>query len=169
MGKFNAKIINGGINFLSDLNRDKFKNFIKKNEGMRLEISPLMPESKKQRGFYHGAVLKLWAYLDGKDYMDSLVIKQIHEIAKLEFNAEIFILNKKEYRVGKTTKQELNDGFLEKVIDYIGENYGVDTSKVLDPKLYKKFRDTIYSFTNKYDSFIDYMVALNMLPIVDRM
>ncbi len=152
----------GGLEF-GEYQRAKFKKFLKENAGIRVVIEPMMPESRSQRAFYHAAVLVLWAYLDGKDYRDSLVLEQMHEIAKREFNGEIMVVNGTPHKVSKSTKGLLNKGYLERVIDYLVESYGIDQGLVLNPEIYKKFRDEIYPNTNKYDTFIDYMRDIKIL------
>lgn len=154
---------NGSLG-MTPYQRITFQEFIKGNKGDRIRVTleEYVPESKAQRAFYHGAVLVLWAYLDGKDYRDSRTLEIMHEIAKAEFNPEIFMLNGKEHRVGKSSKGKLNEGYVESIIDYLQENYGIDPAKVLNVDLYKKFRDQIYGFST-YDCFIDYMVAMNLL------
>ena len=152
----------GKLSLRTEFNASRFRDFLKANKGIRLKIEALTPESKKQRGFYHGAVITLWAYLDGKDYRDNSILEKIHEIAKEEFNPEIFFLNGKQHRIGKSTKGKLNDGFIDTIIDYLEESYGIDRMKVLNPDLYKKYRDEIYS-EGKYDTFIDYMIDLRLL------
>lgn len=152
----------GGLEF-SDYERAKFKKFLKENHGTRLTIEPMLPESRNQRAFYHGAVIVLWAYLDGKDYRDSVVLEQMHEIAKREFNGEVVIVHGTPHKVSKSTKGLLNKGYLERVIDYLVESYGIDQGAVLNPEIYKKFRDEIYPFTSKYDTFIDYMKDIKLL------
>lgn len=156
----------GGLSFSSDFSRDKFKTFLKENDGIILVVKPEVPESKNQRAFYHGAVLPLWAYLDGKDYKDSDTLTQMHEIAKREFNGEIIMINNKPEKVGKSSKGSLNDGYVERIVLYLIENYAIDPSVVLNPELYKKFRDEIYPFDRKYEDFIDYMRELNLLQKV---
>lgn len=163
---FKVRAQGGGLSFSSDFSRDRFRKFLKENEGIILTIKPELPESKNQRAFYHGAVLPLWAYLDGKDYKDSDVMNQMHEVAKREFNGEIIMINHKPEKVGKSSKGLLNDGYLERIITYLAENYAIDPVVVLNPELYKTFRDTIYPFDTKYEDFIDYMQDLNLLPTV---
>lgn len=150
---------------MTDYQRGTFRDFIKlqKGERIRLILEEYLPESRHQRAFYHGAVLTLWAYLDGKDYKDARTLEIMHEIAKTEFNPEVFILNGKEHRVGKSSKGKLNEGYLETIIDYLQENYAIDPGKVLNVELYKRFRDQIYGL-GRYDTFIDYLVAMHMLP-----
>lgn len=128
-----------------------------------MTIEPTLPESRNQRAFYHAAVLVLWAYLDGKNYRDSLVLEQMHEIAKREFNGEVMVVNGTPHKVSKSTKGLLNKGYLERVIDYLVESYGIDQGAVLNPEIYKKFRDEVYPFTSKYDTFIDYLRDMKLL------
>ena len=93
------------------------------------------------------------------------MLKKYHEYSKLEFNPEIVIIGGQPRKVGGSTKRKLNEGFLEKIIGYLEDNYGIDSSKVLSPQLYKKFRDEIYPSDTamKYDTFIDYMIDIKIL------
>lgn len=153
----------GGLN-MTPYQRATLKQFIKDNAGARLRliIDKLTPESRNQRRFYHGAVLTLWAYLDGNDYKDNKVLSYYHEFAKQEFNPDIIFISGKKVKVGKTTKGSLNEGYINSIIDYLQEQYGIEPARVLDTVLYKKFRDKI-NLTGVYDTFIDYMVELNLL------
>lgn len=155
--------VNGELK-MSDYTAAHFRQDLKENPSARYEVERTTSESRNQRKFYHGAVLTLWAYLDGKDYKDSAVIDNMHDVAKREFNGEDFIVKGKIHRVGKSTKGELNE-FVERVVDYLEGNYGIDRAKVLDTKLYKKFRDEIYMHGG-FDTFIDYMLSLNLLSKV---
>ncbi len=154
----------GGLE-MSDYQRASFKQYIKDNAGsrLRLKIEREVPESKHQRGFYHGAILALWAYLDGKDYKDTATLDDLHEVAKLEFNPDIIIVGGEPKKIGRSTKGKLNEGYLERLIDYLIEQYGIDPNKVLNPERYKTWRDTIYPFTTKYDSYLDYLLATGEL------
>ena len=98
-------------------------------------------------------------------YKDSKVIETYHEIAKIEFNGEIIKTKGRTVRIGKSSKGQLNKGYLERVIDNLVDNYGVDQGLALNPKLYQHFKDVIYS-DGKYDTFIDYMKDLNYLPVI---
>ncbi len=112
---------------------------------------------------YHGAYLPLWAFLDGKDYKDSAVLEVLHEVAKLEFNPTVVVVNGKEKKIGKSTKGKLNKGFMERILDYLIENYAIDPAEVLNPDHYKDFKDRIYPYTTKYDTYIDYLLDLGVL------
>jgi len=158
MPPFPAHVENGRISLGHDLNRERVRLWCKENEGARLEISAMLPESKKQRRFYHGAVIPLWSYLDGKDYRDSQVLADLHELAKLEFNGAIIVVGGKTRKVGRSTKGALRDGYLERVIEYLEENYGIKRQEFLDPKDYKYFRDAVY-MTGEYDCYIDYLIG----------
>jgi hypothetical protein len=60
-----------------------------------------------------------------------------------------------------STKGELNH-FVERVVDYLEENYAVDRAQVLDPEHYKDYRDRV-EITGKYASYIDYLISLGRL------
>ncbi len=153
----------GGIK-MTDYQRATWRDTIKKNADrrIRIKIDPVVPESRKQRAFYHGAILPLWAYLDGNDYKSSSLLESYHEVAKREFNPMALMIGGKKKIVGKTTKGDLNSGFLERIVEYLEENYGIDPGKVLDTELYKKFRDRI-NIMNDYDTFIDYLREIKIL------
>lgn len=147
-------------------NREQVLKHCYHNVGRRFTLEDFLPESTKQRKFYHGAVLTLWAYLDGKNYKDPSILDSYHELAKIEFNAEIIITKDKSVKVGQSTKGKLNDGFIEKVIDNLVDNYGIDREKCLDPKKYKYFKDKIF-MDGKYDTFIDYLIDLKYIPLIN--
>lgn len=163
MVNFQAKVNKecNGFEFPTQIGRKEFLKFLKENPSMRFEIQPIMPESKKQRKFYHGAVIPLWVYLDCKNQ----ILEAYHEIAKIEFNGEIVATKRGHIRIGKSTKGDLNKGFLERVIENLVENYGIDQAVCLNPQLYKHFMDTIY-MDGKYDTFIDYLKDLKYIPII---
>lgn len=145
--------------------RDRVLKHCTHNVGKRFTLEDFIPESNKQRGFYHGAVLTLWAYLDMKNYKDPSVLDSYHELAKMEFNPEIIVTKGKSVKVGKSTKGELNHGFLEKVIDNLVDNYGIEREKCLLPKDYKYFKDKVF-MDGKYDTYIDYLIDLKRIPII---
>jgi len=155
----------------SDYNSRKWHDYVEdpKNEGRTIVVQDRVPESKEQRGFYHGAVLRLWGYLNGWDYRDSNVIEFLHEEAKREFNGTIEILDGKKKKVGQSTKgllgenDQQNSGYIERIISYLEENYSIDRQKVLNTEDYQDFMDRIYSVSD-YDDYIAYLVELGHLP-----
>ncbi len=155
----------GGMQ-MNEYSKGFFKNFLKENAGVRLQILPLLPESRNQRNFFEGAVIPLACYLhenfDHRNYKDLI---KMRELLKVEFNGEFINFNGKKIKVGKTTKGKLNDGFIEKCIDYLEEQYGIDRTEVLNPENYKYWRDTIFPFgdINSPDNYIDYLVELKKL------
>ena len=167
--KLLGKIINNKL-ALSDYNRRFWNDYLKKpeNQNKVIAIQDRIPESRKQRAFYEGAIIPLWAFLNGYDYKDCDVLGFLRETAKKEFNGEDIILDGKKVRRGKSTKGLLaeNDqqasGFLERVMSYLEENYGIDRNKVLNSEHYKKWRDEIYSF-GEYDSYIEYLQSIGFL------
>lgn len=158
---FQAK--SGAIHMPSEFTRMAFKRHLVNNEGAIFDVVKRTPEeSRSMRKFYHGAVITLWAYLDGKDYKDSALLEAMHEIAKVEFNGDFMRIEGKLKRYGKSTIGSLNEGFLNRVIEHLVENYGIDQSTVLDPKLYKKWKNEVWPFGGP-ETFIDYLIELKLL------
>ncbi len=153
----------GGLDF-GERNGVIFKRYLAENPGIVLRITPVLPESGKQRRFYHGAVIPLWAYLDGKDHRDHKVLADLHELAKLEFNGEIITVAGVPHKIGRSTQGKLRDGFLERVVEYLVEQYGIDPSVCLNPTEYKRFMDEIYMH-GKYDDYIAYLIELGRVPV----
>lgn len=162
---FVSTIKPGGFDFGGDYNRDRFIAFTKKHIGARMGHMLLTPESSKQRDFYHGAVIPLIAFFqDGMSHRNSRDCDHIHEWMKLEFAPEMISIGGKMKKVPGSSKGKLTDGYLDNVIDFLEENYGVKRQEVLDVGLYKKWKDEIYP-NGGPDTFIDYMVEMNILKL----
>lgn len=160
---FKGRFTKDGKGFLfSEFYRIRLKEYMRKNPGAPFEIKPILQESGKQRGWFEGGLCPLVAfYHEGLDHRDYKDVKRVREWLKMEFNSEIVGLLGKVHRVAKSTKNELNSGFLERVVDYIIENYA-PPSEALDPNKYKHWRDTVYPFGGP-DNYIDYLVEINMI------
>lgn len=165
MTVFLAVSDDGKLSLGSEHNRARFADFMKKNPGMRLRIEPQLPESKGQRRFFEGAVIPLFAYLDGHDYKDHNVLHYLREnYIKPEFNGDMVVVNGKPIKVGKGTKGKLKE-LVERVIDWLEEQYGIDRNVSLNTKDYEHYRDVIYPFST-YESYIDYLLEMKKLPAV---
>jgi len=156
-------------NFKAEQGKAKMTDYVKNSllqdqkdhEGFTYQIKRLSEESRKGRGFLHGGVYSIWAYLDGKDYRDNSILDWIHKYAKEEFNGEMIVFNGKRLTQGKSTRGMLKE-FTETVISYIEESYGVDRLDVLNPEDYKHFMNEIYS-EGEYDDYIQYLKSLKKL------
>lgn len=158
---FQAK--SGAISMPSEFARGAFKKHLQNNEGAIFDVvKRTAEESRSQRKMYQGAYIPLWAYLDGKDYKNNDVLKAMHEIAKLEFNGDFMIVNGKTQKYGKSTIGKLNEGYMNRFLDYLVENYGIDPTIVLNPKLYKKWKTEVWPYGGPSD-FISYMLELKLL------
>lgn len=162
MTHFLAHSDKGNLSLGTEHNRARFRQDLKDNDGARYRIERLSPESRDQRGFYHGAVLPLWAFLDGNDWRDHNTLEHYHHEAKKEFNGDIIIRAGKKEKFGKSTKGVLNRGYLDRIIDFLEEQYAINRVEVLNPETYKVWRDELYG-TGETDSFIEYMVELGLL------
>jgi hypothetical protein len=159
MTNFIAIIQNGKLTFKNDFMREKFVKFVKFHEGKRVFITPTFKESDKQRGFYEGAVVPMVTFFqEGMDYRNSEDNRNIRETLKIEFNGAFVQFNGKSHKIGKSTQGKLNDGFIEAIIDWLEENYGIDRTVVLNTK----WRDEVYPFGGP-DDYITYLKELNLL------
>lgn len=155
---------------ISEYNRAILNDYIHdiKNDGHIIAIESRSPESKQARRYYHGAVIPLYAYLNGYDYRDSEILGFLHKHLAEEFNGEIVMLDGKQVKKGKSTKGLLtkNDqqgsGYVDRVIDYLEEQYGIDRNKVLNTEHYQDFIDRVY-MNGQYEDYIDYLKDLGFL------
>ena len=160
---YSALSKNGELKMESEFMRENFKKFLKKYEGIRIAFMPVLPESKSQRKFFEGAVVSMVTFfqegLDHRNYQD---LELMRERLKIEFNGEFVMLKGKGLeRVGKSTSGQLKV-FIDKVIDWLEEQYGINRMEVLNPDVYKKWRDEIFPFGGP-DNFIDYLVETKKL------
>lgn len=157
---FIAESKNGKFAMRSD--REVFEKHLKKNPGMRYEITPLTPESIKQRRFFEGAVIPMIVfYQEGLDHRKPSDCRKVHEWVKEEFNPEFVTINGETKRVAGSTKGKLQEGLLETVMDWMSDQgYKVE---LLKPKDYLKWRDVVFPYGGP-DNFIDYLVELKKLP-----
>lgn len=146
----------GALSLGSDYNRARFKDFLKKHPGIRLKIDPYTPESRKQRGFFEGAIVPFVTFFqDNLDYNDTDDLKRVRHWLKTEFNGGFLVIGGKSIKVPKSSKGELNRGLLERIMDWCGEQgYPVD---LLNPEDYKDWRDRIYA-TGGPGTYMDYLV-----------
>lgn len=158
---FWAESKNGKFSMGSEENAKRFLDFLKKNNGIRFKIDPLTPESRKQRSFFEGAVVPLIVYYqEGWDYKDSDDCKKMRGWLKNEFWAEFRIIGGKSVKVAKSTKGELNKGFLEAVIDWMNDQ-GYQT-ELLMPADYKHWKNKVFPFGGP-DNYIDYLLEIKKL------
>jgi len=151
----------GGLSFGTYI-KMALKKFIKENPNMPFELKPLLPESQKQRGFFEGAICPLVAfYQEGMDHHNSQNISDVREWLKIEFNGQMMVVGGKSHIIGGSTKKKLNQGFLERIIGYLQDNYA-PPDEILDPECYKDWRDRIYPYGGP-DNYIDYLVELKIL------
>lgn len=150
-----------GTLHLGEYNAARLRDFLKKNEGIRIRIEPQTPESRQQRKFFEGAVIPLIVfYQEGMDHRDREHCDQVREWLKIEFNAEMVVVAGKTRIVAGSTKGKLQAGFLEKVIDWMTDQ-GYQT-EFLNPTKYENWRDTIYP-NGGPDNYIDYLVETKKL------
>lgn len=161
--EFHARITKDqGLDF-GDRNRAYFKEFMRKNVGVLLNITPVFPESKKQRGFLEGAVIPLVTfYQEGMDHNSNEDVRRVREWLKVEFNGEVVMIDGKANKVGKSTAGRFAlQAFLERVVGWLVDNYS-PPAEALEPSRYKHWRDTIMPYEGA-DNYIDYLRSINLL------
>jgi hypothetical protein len=144
-------------------NTAMFLNFVKENPRVPWKLSPMLPESGKQRRFLEGAVIPLVTfYHEGFDHHDNEDRHRVREWLKEEFNGEMVELGGKVHRIAKTTKgRDQLQPFLERVLAWVMENYE-PPPEALNPDAYKTWRDTVFPYGGP-DNYIDYLQSINRL------
>lgn len=162
--EFNARAENGGMVMSSNYERNRFKDYLKKNNGIRLKIVEDKPESKDQRGFFEGAIVPLVTFFqEGMDHRESKHRLLVRDWLKIEFNGKYVKVGSKVNKVATSTKNKLSKGFLDRVLDWIYGNYGEENVRdALNTKAYDNWKDKVYPFGGP-DNWIDYLVSLNRL------
>jgi len=164
MTNFVATIINGTPTFPNKEIALKFQEWKKKKNGRRVQIGDYEYESQGQRGFFEGAVVKIATYFeDYLDYHDSKDCKYMRDWLKAEFNPVWKKIQGEMRRCPGSTKGKLNDGVVEKIINWLVDQNGIDPFKVLNPQIYKDWRDRIFPYGGP-DNFVDYLVSIGDLP-----
>jgi hypothetical protein len=157
-----------GLDF-GERNRAIFKAYMRDNPGMVLKITPVLPESNKQRGFLEGAVIPLVTfYQEGMDHRNGDDVRRVREWLKLEFNGEMLNIGRRigsggqMHLIAKSTKgRDALQPFLERVLEWLQENYA-PPSEALDPEKYKVWRETIFPSGGPAD-YISYLQEVGML------
>ena len=99
-------------------------------------------------------------YQEGFDHTNHHDCKEIREWLGREFNGEFKSIGGKMQKVAKSTKGELNRGFIERVLDWMQEN-GYQT-ELLMPEDYKNWKAKIFPFGGP-DNYIDYLLEIKKL------
>lgn len=136
---FQARL--GKPDFLSDYNKDRFKDELIKNDGKKYRITPITPDvSDEKRGWYWSAIVPFVKEINPA--WSSLTNDQVHEILKQEFNGfEAEGVNGKVKKFGMSAvasnvKSEIFDNYILRIAEWVKENYGGMT--LPDPEHYKK-------------------------------
>lgn len=162
---FLVTVKDGGFNFGSEFNKRRFVDWSRKNKGMRVGLTLLLPESYQQRKFFEGAICPMVAFFqEGMNHRNWQDVKECRETLKIEFNGEFTRVGGLSTKIGGSTKGELNQGFLDRVVDWLKEQYGIDRGQVLNPKDYEHWRDTVFPYGGP-DTYIDYLVETGRLII----
>lgn len=160
---FNGRFSEDGLRLeFGEYTRIDLKRCIKENPNMPFKLTPILPESKDQRGFFEGCICPLVAfYQEGMDYHNYKDVEKCREWLKIEFNGEMVEIGGKINRVAQSTKRKLNQGFLERVEGYLIDNYA-PPDEIWDTTKYQHWKDAIYP-NGGTDNYLDYLLELNIL------
>ena len=161
--KFHAQAKEGGIDLGSDFARAKFKQFLKDNNGMRLEIRPMVPESKKMRGYFEGCLVALATFYDHHlDWKNSEDQKRMRETIKAHFNPDYINFGGKVEKIAKSTAgREALKKVTEDTLDWLKENYS-PPDEAINPEHYKKWRDTVFPHGGP-PTYLEYLLELGII------
>lgn len=143
---FEAKIVNGGLDFGSDHNRIRFNQYLKDNPGKRVKIQKYEnPVSDEMRGYMFGALIPFLRQIS-PDSWPAMDDDQIYEVLKKNFNYfEAYNpLTKRVERFGQSVmntscKNLKAMEFIERIGQWVEENYN---QTLPDPEEYKRWRDS---------------------------
>lgn len=147
----------GNLSLGSVYNRNRFKQYLKDNIGMRLSIEPLLPESNDQRRYFEGAIVPFVTFFqESLDHRDSNHRKTVREWLKVQFCPKQVVIGGVVHTIGDTTKGKLQQQkLIESILDWLGEQgYPIE---YLNPDNFKYWRDVIYG-AGGADNYIDYLV-----------
>ncbi len=151
-----------GLN-LGQRNSAIFLDFVHNNPNVPWKLTPVLPESNKQRRFLEGAVLPLIAYYqEGFDHRKPEDVRKVRDWMKEEFSGEMVVIGGKAHLVPRSTKgREALQAFLERVLGWLQENYDPPV-EALDPARFKEWRDTVFPYGGP-DNYIDYLIEVGVL------
>lgn len=145
----------GKLSFGSAENRHRFQLFLDNNIGVRFRIDPYTPESSKQRRWFEGALIPFLTYFqDNLDWRDTEDLAKVRDWVKIEFNGQFITLHGKANKVPKSTRNQLNRGLIERIMDWAAEQ-GYPTDLLL-PEKYKDWHDRIRPYEGP-PTFIEYL------------
>lgn len=131
---------------------------------MRYAIDPILPESKKMRGYFEGCLVALFCFFqEHLDHHDTDHLRQARDFLKTKFKGEMIIVDGVKQIVPGTTKGSENlRKITTNIFEMLVDDYGCP-EVALNPEAYKKWRDTIFPFTDGADNYIDYCLELGLL------
>jgi hypothetical protein len=131
------------LDFRSQLNEYKFKEFHKKNPNVIFELKPRQKISPEARGYFEGALVPAYCdWAEGLNPLDKNDNDAVRELFKREFNGRwITGLDGQKVKVGQSTtlfsRRDFREVFIDKIVTYFMENQ----IPIPNPDLYKKWRD----------------------------
>lgn len=152
---------------LGDLNYDRVIQYVRENPNCIFSLEPVLPESRKQRRYFEGALVSMFVFYNGGDYHDPKVLADAREDLKREFWSELrtnWITGTVEKRAKSTKGSKALNAITELVYAYLVENYAVP-EQALNPATYKNWRDVELT-KGAPVNYIDYLLALKIIKLL---
>lgn len=157
--KLLARVTKGKLE-LGDYNKKVFHDWLAKNEGAKVEINTILPESRNLRRWVEGGLIPLVTYFqDGMDYRSHEDNARVRDWLKIEFCSSYVVINDTPHKVGQSTKGRLKE-FADAVLQW-AEEQGYPT-ELLKPEDYRHWEDTIYSLGGP-THYLTYLESINKL------
>lgn len=142
MTKFIAQVEKGKLSFLTDYNKARFQQWLKENEGQKVEIKRVSSKvSDKRRGWYWGGIIPFMKRLVSS--WAELTDEQLHEVLKTEFNG--FIVDTKQGKrkypmpvANRDIDSEQFDNYILRIAEWVRNNYALELPS---PEEYKRLID----------------------------
>lgn len=150
----------GGMDF-GERNRVLFKQYLQAHPGVLLKITPILPESNKQRRFLEGGLIPLITYYqEGMDHHNADDRASVREWLKLEFNGHTVMIGGEAHTIPRSTRgREVLNRFVEDIVAWLQDNYA-PPAQALEPASFKQWRDTVMDGP---DNYIDWLVQQHIL------
>lgn len=149
---------------LGEFNYQRVLKYVAENPDCLFSLEPILPESRKQRRYFEGALVSLFVFYNGGDYHDRRVLEDAREDLKREFWAELrmnWVTNTLERKPKSTKGRVALQTVVERVYSYLVEHYAVP-EQALDPATYKKWRDIELIKGAPYN-YLDYLLQLKII------
>lgn len=141
--KFIAMVEKGKLSFLTDFNKARFQQWLKENEGQKVQIKRVSSKvSDNRRGWYFGGIIPFVKELVPQ--WQTLTDDQMHEVLKTEFNGFVIETKKGKRKypmpvANRDVDSEDFDNYILRIAEWVRNNYALELPS---PDEYKRLIDS---------------------------